>query len=105
MSAVDALDLARLHGVVVEVRGDRPHLQAPKAPPPEVVKAIRCAKPRPGGSAQTHPGDCRDTGAAHGYRRVHIVLRREGWPVNVNRVRRLYCLEGLKCGINRPAGG
>jgi hypothetical protein len=31
--------------------------------------------PRPGGSAQTHPGDCRDTGAAHGYRRVHIVTK------------------------------
>jgi putative transposase len=32
----------------------------------------------------------------YGYRRVHVLLRREGWPVNLKRVRRLYCLEGLQ---------
>jgi putative transposase len=31
-----------------------------------------------------------------GYRRVHVPLRREGWPVNMKRVRRLYRLEGLQ---------
>lgn len=31
----------------------------------------------------------------YGYRRVHTLLRREGWPVNHKRVYRLYCLEGL----------
>lgn len=46
-----------------------------------------------------------ETRARHGYRRVHIVLRREGWPVNVKRVRRLYCPEGLQMRINRRAGG
>jgi putative transposase len=31
----------------------------------------------------------------YGYRRIWIVLRREGWPINVKRVYRLYKLEGL----------
>ena len=31
-----------------------------------------------------------------GYRRVHVLLRREGWQVNMKRVRRLYRLEGLQ---------
>jgi putative transposase len=31
----------------------------------------------------------------YGYRRLHILLRREGWPVNSKRVYRLYKLEGL----------
>ncbi len=31
----------------------------------------------------------------YGYRRLHILLRREGWKVNGKRVYRLYRLEGL----------
>ena len=31
----------------------------------------------------------------YGYRRLHILLRREGWKVNCKRVYRLYRLEGL----------
>ena len=31
----------------------------------------------------------------YGYRRLHILLRREGWRVNHKRVYRLYRLEGL----------
>lgn len=31
-----------------------------------------------------------------GYRRVHVMLRREGWQVNMKRVRRLYRMEGLQ---------
>ena len=31
----------------------------------------------------------------YGYRRLHILLRREGWPVNAKRVYRLYVEEGL----------
>ena len=31
----------------------------------------------------------------HGYRRLHILLRREGWRVNAKRVWRLYAEEGL----------
>ena len=31
-----------------------------------------------------------------GYLRIGVLLRREGWPVNHKRVRRLYRLEGLQ---------
>ena len=31
-----------------------------------------------------------------GYERIHIMLRREGWVVNLKRIHRLYCLEGLQ---------
>ena len=31
----------------------------------------------------------------YGYRRLHVLLRREGWPVNHKRVYRLYREEGL----------
>ena len=31
----------------------------------------------------------------YGYKRIHILLKREGWQVNHKRVHRLYCLEGL----------
>ena len=36
-----------------------------------------------------------------GYQRIHVMLRREGWPVNKKRVRRLYRLEGLQLRIRR----
>ena len=31
-----------------------------------------------------------------GYQRIHVMLRREGWPVNRKRIRRLYRLQGLQ---------
>ena len=33
---------------------------------------------------------------SYGYRRIHVLLKREGWQVNHKRVYRLYCLEGLR---------
>ena len=38
----------------------------------------------------------------YGYRRIHVLLRREGWRVNVKRVRRLYNLEGLQMRHKPP---
>lgn len=37
----------------------------------------------------------------YGYRRLTILLRREGWPVNAKRVYRLYREEGLKVRVKR----
>ena len=31
----------------------------------------------------------------YGYRRIHVLLKREGWTINVKRVYRLYKIEGL----------
>ena len=38
----------------------------------------------------------------YGYRRVHVVLRREGWRDNCKRVYRLYRAEGLSLRHKRP---
>lgn len=38
----------------------------------------------------------------YGYRRLHVLLRREGWPVNAKRVYRLYWEEGLAIRSKGP---
>ena len=37
-----------------------------------------------------------ETHVRYGRRRIHILLRRQGWPINVKRVRRRDNLEGLQ---------
>lgn len=37
----------------------------------------------------------------YGYKRIHVLLKREGIDVNKKRVHRLYCLEGLQIGKKR----
>ncbi len=39
---------------------------------------------------------------SYGYRRIHVLLQREGWKVNHKRVYRLYRLEGLTMRPKRP---
>ncbi len=39
---------------------------------------------------------------AYGSRRLHVLLRREGWPINHKRVYRLYSEEGLALRRKRP---
>jgi putative transposase len=39
---------------------------------------------------------------SYGYRRLHVLLRREGWPINHKRVYRLYTEEGLGLKRKRP---
>ena len=46
--------------------------------------------------------DLAATRVRYGYRRLHILLRREGWEINLKRVRRLYKLEGLSLRLKRP---
>jgi putative transposase len=38
----------------------------------------------------------------YGYRRVHVLLKREGWQDNIKRVYRLYQQEGLSLRLKRP---
>ena len=38
----------------------------------------------------------------YGYRRLYVLLRREGWPVNHKRICRLYCEEGLSMRVKTP---
>ena len=38
----------------------------------------------------------------YGYRRLHVLLKREGWQVNHKRVYRLYCQENLTVRTKRP---
>lgn len=38
----------------------------------------------------------------YGYKRIHVLLKREGIHVNKKRVHRLYCLEGLQLRTKRP---
>ena len=38
----------------------------------------------------------------YGYRRIHVLLRREGWMINHKRTRRLYRLEGLQMRYKPP---
>ena len=43
-----------------------------------------------------------ETRTRYGYRRIHVLLRREGWEVNPKRVHRLYCEEGLQVRYKPP---
>ena len=39
---------------------------------------------------------------SYGYRQIHVLLRREGWPINHKRVYRLYSEEGLALKRRKP---
>lgn len=43
-----------------------------------------------------------ETRVRYGYRRIHVLLQREGWPVNVKRVYRLYREQGLQLRNKSP---
>jgi len=42
------------------------------------------------------------TRVRYGYKRIYVLLRREGWRINHKRVYRLYCMEGLNLRGHRP---
>lgn len=46
--------------------------------------------------------DLAESRVRYGYRRLHILLQREGWHVNHKRLYRLYCEEGLSIRTRSP---
>jgi len=46
--------------------------------------------------------DLAATRVRYGQRRIHILLRREGWLVNIKRVARIYRAEGLAIRVKAP---
>lgn len=43
-----------------------------------------------------------ETRVRYGYRRVHVLLRREGWQVNIKKTRRIYTELGLQLWNKNP---
>lgn len=43
-----------------------------------------------------------ETRVRYGYRRVHVLLRREGWQVNIKKTRRIYNELGLQLRNKNP---
>ena len=71
------------HRSAIRYRPKRPTLDAPIRRRMEEIAAVRIR---------------------YGYRRIHILLQREGWNVNLKRVYRIYCLAGLNVRRQRPKG-
>jgi putative transposase len=44
----------------------------------------------------------KENAAGYGYKRIYVLLRREGWKINHKRVYRLYCEEGLNLRRKSP---
>jgi len=56
----------------------------------------------PDDALRRHIRDLAETRLRYGYKRIYILLRRQGLPINHKRVHRLYCLEGLQLRAKRP---
>jgi putative transposase len=58
---------------------------------------------RPGQAALTQRvRELSEARVRYGYRRIHVLLRREGWMINHKRTQRLYRLEGLQLRRKPP---
>ena len=46
-----------------------------------------------------------ETRVRYGYRRVHVLLRREGWTINMKKTRRIYSEVGIRLRKSIPNAG
>ena len=76
-----AVRVLAAHRSAIRYRPKRPMIDAPIRKRMEEIAAVRIR---------------------YGYRRIHILLQREGWNVNLKRVYRIYCLAGLNLRGKRP---
>jgi len=66
-------------------------------------RTYRYRSRRPGQAAlETRIKEICATRVRYGYRRVHVLLRREGWAINAKRVRRIYSGLGLQLRNKSP---
>ena len=73
-----------------------------------VLKAERSSyhykgKRRPQAVLSKRIKEIAETRVRYGYRRIHVLLRREGWQVNAKRVWRLYREMGLQLRNKHPS--
>ena len=62
--------------------------------------SLQASATRSGRPGKTDQGNL--TRVRYGYRRVHVLLRREGWIINVKKVRRIYNELGLQLRNKSP---
>ena len=66
--------------------------------------SLQIAPPRTGRPRKRIKEICQ-TRVRYGYRRVHVLLRREGWPINQKKTRRIYRELGLQLRNKTPSAG
>lgn len=62
----------------------------------------KCLRPEKDAALRGKIRDLARSRVRYGYKRIHILLQREGLKINHKRVHRLYCLEGLQLQKRRP---
>lgn len=68
---------------------------------PRSVQWYRCRRP-PQDALKRRIKELSEVRVRYGYKRIHVLLRREGWRINHKRVHRLYCELGLQLRSRRP---
>ena len=81
VSERQAVNVLGAHRSVMRYLPKRPLLDAPIRKRMEEIAAVRIR---------------------YGYRRIHVLLQREGWRINIKRVYRIYCLAGVNLRTKRP---
>ncbi len=93
-----ALKPAKQRGLVGELRseyGVKPTAHLPNAAVQSKVRSSTNPRSAPSTRYCARIKELSQARVRYGYRRIHVLLRREGWKVNPKRIARLYRQEGL----------